>query len=637
MKTRFQKTNKLLIVLAMIVNLGTTAFSQIAVSDSTISIPLSCDASFKDMLPLILLPANTNMTNLVALGPVDQNNYNKEYFWDLGDGTLDTGMLITHNSANPGGYLVTLRTVQHIIGTSYSHNVVCSHKQWVTVGNVIPLLCDASFRPHILQTLDIPSSYSSVVGYEAQNKTYKSYHWDFGDGTKDTGRSVSHHFVNEGKYLVSLTVKDDNCEDTKTIWMTKKGYYFPIDSTSRCDAKISQSVNKQTVTLLDQNQVLTLIADGNYETRTWDFGDGFTAEGNNVTHTYAKAGKYMAALTKSSYYNRCFGNPACFAAPVLKCTKTQQIEVVIGEPESKCKAEISHKITNNSLEIQDNIVYAYTLRDINTISERRHWDFGDGNDTVSNNPVSHTYTSSGKYRVRLIKSLLNDPCPFIHDTLPRCMALPFLICMDTTYLDVEIRKPCKANFETSIKDSTVTIVVNPISIVFGTLPVYKIDPVEMITAPSSMYSRLDFGDGSFEESNVYNYKTTHTYAKKGDYTICLYVATVPDSVLPYTKLSYYCNDTFCKTITISDSASKPIVASIYPNPASDYMTISVQNNFNKMDLRLYDQTGKLKKEVFEILSDSKEIDTNGLENGLYFYTLSDGENIVLKGKIAVSK
>ena len=293
MKTRFQKTNKLLIVLAMIVNLGTTAFSQIAVSDSTISIPLSCDASFKDMLPLILLPANTNMTNLVALGPVDQNNYNKEYFWDLGDGTLDTGMLITHNYANPGGYLVTLRTVQHIIGTSYSHNVVCSHKQWVTVGNVIPLLCDASFRPHILQTLDIPSSYSSVVGYEAQNKTYKSYHWDFGDGTKDTGRSVSHHFVNEGKYLVSLTVKDDNCEDTKTIWMTKKGYYFPIDSTSRCDAKISQSVNKQTVTLLDQNQVLTLIADGNYETRTWDFGDGFTAEGNNVTHTYAKAGKYM--------------------------------------------------------------------------------------------------------------------------------------------------------------------------------------------------------------------------------------------------------------------------------------------------------------------------------------------------------
>ncbi len=719
-----------------------------------------CDATFKDMMPLMKFPGNVDLTNMVAFASLDQNDYNKEYFWDLGDGTKDTGKVITHKYATSGKYLVSLHVVQHIIGIYKSFEIECSSSQWVNAGNNIPPFCDASFRPLVYTTMDYPSlGTSEVAGYTASNQNYKSYHWDFGDGTQDTGRSVRHHFVNEGKYLVSLTVKDDYCEGTQTMWMTKKGVYYPFDSSiTRCDAQIIKNINHMTVAFSDHQPVITVL-DGNYETWNWDFGDGSANNENSMTHTYAKARKYLATLTKSSYYNPCFGNSACFAAPVLKCTKTYQFEVVIGEPESKCKAELSFTITDKTLKIRDNILYLSMIESPNKITERRHWDFGDGRDTVSNNFVTHTYTSAGKYKVRLIKSILddpcpfihdtlfrcmaaarlictdttyldievvneyptckakldhtisgstveisdllvyisknasiidpiteyrswdfgdgsdaglndrnpnvkvshtyanagkyrirllkslvNDPCPFIHDTLPRCKAMAIPICIDTTYLDVEIIKPCKAIFETSIVDSTVSVLVNPLryaifdinnSLKFKSDLVYKIDPLEMIPYYYSRYSKIDFGDGSFEEITGYNYTTTHTYAKKGDYNICLYIATVPDSVLPYVKLAYYCNDTFCQTITISDS--NPIVASIYPNPASDYMTVSVKNSFNKIDLRLYDQTGKLKKEVFEIQADPKEIDTNGLENGLYFYTLSNGDNVVLKGKIAVSK
>ena len=622
MKTRFLKTNKLLIVFAIIVNLSTTAFSQIAVPDST-SKPLSCDASFKDMLPLILLTAGTDMTNLVALGPVDHNNYNKEYFWDFGDGTLDTGEIVLHNYKNPGKYLIKLDVIQHIIGIAYSFDIKCSHKEFVTVGNVAPLFCDASFQPMILSTMDYPSSYSSVIGYNAINQSYKSYHWDFGDGTKDTGRSVRHHFANEGKYLVSLIVKDNNCEDTKTMWMTKKGIYYPFDSTkTRCDAQISQRITQNTVVFSDLQPVITVV-DGHYETWNWDFGDGSTNNENSMTHTYAKAGKYIATLTKSSFYNPCLnsGSPiTCYAQPILKCTKTYQIEVVIEEPASKCKAELTYTITDKTLNLKDNIFYQSIYgRPTDNVTEVRTWDFGDGF-YGDGQEVTHTYFDNGKYKVKLIKHLLFDPCPFIHDTLPRCMAAAMIVCTDTTYMDIEIgsQKPiCKANFETKIEGKKVTVEANS-------------------TGKYLKYSKLDFGDGTFAKINDSVFTISHSYSQIGKYDVCLYISTI-DSILPYVRYLNMCNDLVCQTITISDSVSDPIVASIYPNPASDYMTISVKNNLKKMDLRLYDQTGKLKKEVFEILSDSKQIDTYGLDNGLYFYTLSNGENVVLKGKIAVSK
>jgi hypothetical protein len=318
--------------------------------------------------------------------------------------------------------------------------------------------------------------------------------------------------------------------------------------------------------------------------------------------------------------------------PFLICTDTTYLDIEVGNVYPTCKAKLGYTINDKTIEVMDSLLHMSKYGSIiDPITEYRSWDFGDGSNSGLNtrNPnvkVSHTYANAGKYRIRLIKSLVKDPCPFIHDTLPRCKALALPICMDTTYLDVEIGNryfTCDAKLEYVITENTLEIKDNNVLSTRGGFREYR---------------RWNFGDEIGD--TLSNDLITHSYAKAGKYSIRLIKSiikfAVPDTNDTFIQLGLpivHCTDTTYLDIEIGNS----IIASIYPNPASDYMTISVKNNFNKMDLRLYDQTGKLKKEVFEILTDTKEIDTNGLENGLYFYTLSDGENVVLKGKIAVSK
>ena len=55
------------------------------------------------------------------------------------------------------------------------------------------------------QTITFDASYSSPEGY---NDTIVEYQWDLGDGTKASGKRVSHSYTEEGNYTVTLNVTD---------------------------------------------------------------------------------------------------------------------------------------------------------------------------------------------------------------------------------------------------------------------------------------------------------------------------------------------------------------------------------------------------------------------------------------------
>jgi PKD repeat protein len=485
-----------------------------------------------------------------------------------------------------------------------------------------PKECDASFWPLVLSTMDYPSSHSEVVGYNATNKTYKFYYWNFGDGTTDTGRYVQHYFKEEGIYQVSLTVVDTDCKNTQFIWITKRGEI--LGNKDRCTISLNNKIENRNVSFQDLHQIMTLVADGNFEEWNWDFGDGNSKNGAFVTHTYAKAGLYTATLTKKSYHNPCYTNPACDSKPILVCSNTETFKVNITDTNPySCKSDIAYSTNDNTLTIKDNAFYISIYgRPIDHIKENRVWDFGDGHFAYGQE-ASYTYAKPGKYKVKLTKQLIFDPCPFVHDTLPRCMAVGMVVCTDTSFVEINIgnEKKCKSDFEVEVANNKVIVKTTS-------------------TADFVGYTKLDFGDGDFIEIEGKNMKASHTFAKAGNYPICLYIATVPDSILPYVKLSSYCNDLVCKTVSIATSSEEPdkgTIASIYPNPADENMTIYVQNSFENLTLRIFDQTGKLKKEVKEITTGTQQIDTKGLENGLYFYTFSEGQKVVNKGKITISK
>lgn len=68
--------------------------------------------------------------------------------------------------------------------------------------------------------------------------------------------------------------------------------------------------------------------------------------------------------------------------------------------------------------------------------------------------------------------------------------------------------------------------------------------------------------------------------------------------------------------------------SIYPNPASDELTLSV-NTTNAVFVSIYDMTGK-KLRTIDISSSTLRIDVRALSAGVYFYSVTDQAGAILK-------
>ncbi|KKM17445.1 hypothetical protein LCGC14_1675730, partial [marine sediment metagenome] len=47
-----------------------------------------------------------------------------------------------------------------------------------------------------------------------------TYNWDFGDGTTNTGVTVTHSYSGDGGYVVTFTVRDAQFSDTATVTVT---------------------------------------------------------------------------------------------------------------------------------------------------------------------------------------------------------------------------------------------------------------------------------------------------------------------------------------------------------------------------------------------------------------------------------
>jgi hypothetical protein len=168
----------------------------------------------------------------------------------------------------------------------------------------------------------------------------------------------------------------------------------------------------------------------------------------------------------------------------------------------------------------------------------------------------------------------------------------------TTDWNLLINNP-SANFSESISGNTATFTNSSSSI------------------NSTLNYSWDFGDGN--TSSIQN--PSHTYATNGTYTVTLIASNCIFS------------DTITNTIQIGTNSMEENTNAnfeFYPNPATNLITLKVDNQLLGSIYIIYDNTGKSVLNG-NILSEQSVIDLEYLSKGLYL--LSIGENLERKVKV----
>lgn len=125
---------------------------------------------------------------------------------------------------------------------------------------------------------------------------YRTWAWNFGDGTVSTLQNPSHTYTSAGTYNVTLQVIDTDgnlASDSTTV--TISNYYPPtaiISNVSPLNPLVGQTVTFNGSGSYVGEPPPTIITG-----YSWDFGDGATASGAVVTHQFTIARTYAVKLT----------------------------------------------------------------------------------------------------------------------------------------------------------------------------------------------------------------------------------------------------------------------------------------------------------------------------------------------------
>jgi PKD repeat protein len=123
------------------------------------------------------------------------------YVWDFGDGTSGTGIVATHRYNAAGTYQARLIVTN-------SNGVARQITKSVVVGGGAAPTASFLSNPSaatVGQTIFFNASASAA----GPGHTIARYDWDFGDGTRRSGSSVSKSYTTAGTYSVVLTVTDE--------------------------------------------------------------------------------------------------------------------------------------------------------------------------------------------------------------------------------------------------------------------------------------------------------------------------------------------------------------------------------------------------------------------------------------------
>lgn len=195
------------------------------------------------------------------------------YFWDFGDGNTGTGQMVDHSYNMNDLVYVTLTTISFDPATGDSCVVTSSQEVWVG-NNGGDCIADFDY------TIDsVPAGGYLVQFSDMSTGNPTFWNWDFGDGSYSAEQNPVHLYALPGIYLVCLTISSDsmnNCFDTYCEELV-----INSGGTGDCGNWFWYESSDNT-TFNFFGEAFPIPADNYF----WDFGDGNTGFGQEVTHTF---------------------------------------------------------------------------------------------------------------------------------------------------------------------------------------------------------------------------------------------------------------------------------------------------------------------------------------------------------------
>jgi PKD repeat protein len=214
-----------------------------------------------------------------------------------------------------------------------------------------------------------------VVFVDESTGNPRSWTWDFGDGSNDSGPRVEHAWSEPGTYQVTLFVDREDASAARSA-------LIEVVSEETMLAPTADFTFSEAIVAIGDSVVLTDVSLGGVTDREWDLGDGTSSTEEEVIKSWLVAGSYTVTLTVANEAGADSASATITVVDVLEpptaVIAVDDVDVEVGEPV---------RLTSVS------------TGDVSRVS----WDFGDGG-FDSATEVIHTYLVEGAYTITLTAS-----------------------------------------------------------------------------------------------------------------------------------------------------------------------------------------------------------------------------------------
>ncbi|MBV5329493.1 MAG: PKD domain-containing protein [Chlorobium sp.] len=231
-------------------------------------------------------PLSVNFNATTSTGTIST------FQWDFGDGATAAGNTVSHAYSTAGAYTTKLTVTDTAGQTSIATATVTATASTIPPTPPTAVLSSSTAAGQAPLTV----SFNGAGSTAATGATIATYAWSFGDGSSATGATVSHAFTAAGTYSTTLTVTDS--KGLTSAASTPIVITAPPATVNKAPTAVASA------TPLTGTAPLTVTfdasgstdSDGTIASYAWNFGDGGSASGKTVTHTYITEASFVASL-----------------------------------------------------------------------------------------------------------------------------------------------------------------------------------------------------------------------------------------------------------------------------------------------------------------------------------------------------